>query len=292
MIHIMTPGQRFWPGRVKIDLKGIIMKKNSETKAGTGASANHAIGKVLQLISFMAGNKSPMRLLDLASGTGIPQATVLRYLALLSEEGYVYQDLISGRYALTWKLSNIAAMIRSHMSLRSISGDIVTLLYESLSLGICLVIEHDLECMYLDCLYVPDEMGVSVARIGRQTPLHATSSGKMLLTEFSDEQIDILIRQKGLTKLTSKTITDKESLKKELEKVRRQGYSMDDEECEEGLRCVAVPIYGYNGQIAAALSAFGSLSRMSYESVEKTVLPKLRESAEQISFRIGGHTPR
>ncbi|HIR13552.1 MAG TPA: IclR family transcriptional regulator [Candidatus Choladousia intestinavium] len=267
------------------------MKKTDETKTAPGASANHAIGKVLQLISFMAGNKSPMRLLDLSTGTGIPQATVLRYLNLLSEEGYVYQDLISGRYALTWKLANLGAMIRSHLSLRSISGDIVTLLYETLSLGICLVIEHDLECMYLDCLYVPDEMGISVARIGRQTPLHATSSGKMLLTQFSEDEIDHLIRQKGLADLTPKTITDKETLMKELDKVRRQGYSMDDEECEEGLRCVAVPIYGQDGKIAAALSAFGSLSRVTYDSIEKTVLPKLRESARQISFRIGGRKP-
>ena len=68
------------------------MKKTDETKTVPGASANHAIGKVLQLISFMAGNKSPMRLLDLSTGTGIPQATVLRYLNLLSEEGYVYLE--------------------------------------------------------------------------------------------------------------------------------------------------------------------------------------------------------
>ena len=261
------------------------MKKNLYAKTND-KPINQAVSKILQLIFFLAEGRSPMRLCEIAAGTGMPQATVLRYLNSLIGEGFAFQDNLSERYALTWKICNIGDQVHQHLSLRTISSDIVTQLFEKLSLGICLVIEQDMECMYLDCIYEPSEMGRSLLRIGKQTPLHAASSGKILLTQYSEVQIDELIEKKGLCKLTENTITDKDSLLKNLDLIRKQGYALDDEECEPGLRCMAVPIYGYGNKIVAAISVFGSTQKLSDSDIQ-TILPLLKDAAVQISFRVG-----
>jgi IclR family transcriptional regulator, KDG regulon repressor len=249
--------------------------------------ANQNVSKLLQLISYLAESRGPMRLYKIAVDISMPQATALRYLNSLISEGLAFQDNLSGRYALTWKLCSIGDQVHRHLSLRSISSDIVTQLSEKLSLGICLVIEQDMECMYLDCIYEPAEMGCSLLRIGKQTPLHAASSGKILLAQHSEAQIDRFIEKKGLCKLTEHTITDKPSLMKELDIVRSQGYALDDEECEPGLRCVAVPIYGYGDIIVSAISVFGSVQKLSDGYIRQTILPPLKDAAAQISLRVG-----
>lgn len=261
--------------------------RKAQSMDSKGKPENQAVSKILQVISCLAESSSPLRLCEVSEGTHMPQATVLRYLNTLIGEGYVFQDTLAGRYALTWKLCSIGEQVRRHLSLRMLSDDIVTRLSEKLSLGICVVIEQDRECMYLDCVYQPAEMGITLLRIGKQTPLHASGSGKILLSQYSDVQLDELIAEKGLPALTEHTITEKNALIRELDHVRKQGYAMDNEECETGLRCVAVPIYGYGRKVVAAISVFGALVKLNDECIQNTILPALKEAAAQISFRTG-----
>ena len=249
--------------------------------------SNQFVTKLLQLISNLAESRTPLRLQEIAAGAGMPQATALRYLNALIQEGYVFQDMISGRYALTWRICSLGDMVRTHSSLRTLSGGIVNELSTKLPLGICLVVEHEMECMYLDCVYEPEAMGQSLQRIGKQTPLHSTGSGKILLTGYSEADIDRLIAQKKLTALTERTITTKKALIEELAKVKEQGYALDDEECEEGLRCVSVPICDYSGKVSAAISAFGSAEKVTDSYIQECILPTMRTAAAEISFRVG-----
>ncbi|MGE4486168.1 MAG: IclR family transcriptional regulator [Oscillospiraceae bacterium] len=249
--------------------------------------ANQFVTKLLQLITNLAESRTPMRLQEIASGAGMPQATALRYLNALIQEGYVFQDMVSGRYALTWRICSLGDLVRTHSSLRTLSGGIVNELSAKLTLGICLVVEHDMECMYLDCVYEPAAMGQSLQRIGKQTPLHSTGSGKILLTGYSEADIDRLIAQKKLTALTARTITTKNALLKEITRVKEQGYALDDEECEEGLRCVSVPIWDYSGKVSAAISAFGSADKVTDSYIQECILPTMKTAASEISFRIG-----
>ncbi len=254
----------------------------------TERKSNQSVAKLMQLLRCMSGSRVPMRLQDISVLIGVPAATTLRYLGALIEEGYVYQDLISGRYALTWKVADIGDNAHSHMSLRSLSADIINELLNELDLGICLVIEEDNECVYLDCVYDPD---FALMRIGKRTPMYAASSGKILLSALSAAELDRYLEAKRLIPLTKKTISTAEKLKKELEKVRKRGYAVDDEECEEGLRCVAVPVNSYSKQPIAALSVFGAVDRVTVKAVESELLPALRRAAEELSVRAGWAGP-
>jgi len=96
-----------------------------------------------------------------------------------------------------------------------------------------------------------------------------------------------IIEKVGLSKLTKNTITDPDALMEEIEHVRAVGYGIDNEECEEGHKCVSVPLYDYSGSVAAAVSVFDDAERLTQERIEKDILPVLLETARKISYRMG-----
>ena len=252
---------------------GLFMTDDGKEISGNDKPSNQLVVKLFQLISFLAKSKAPLRLQEIAAGTGIPQPTVLRYLNALIQEGFAYQDEFLGRYALTWRICSIGVNVRNHLTIRTLTGELINDLSRQLGLGCSIVVEHDMECVYLDCVYEPDMMGPTLQRIGKQSPLYSTSSGKLFLTGYSEAEIDRMIEEKKLKELTPNTIRTKERLMEEIEKVRQCGFAMDNEECERNLRCIAYPIYDYTERLVAAVSCFGSVDRMTDQYVEETIKP-------------------
>lgn len=252
-------------------------------------SSNQTVSKLMQLLFCLSESNTPMRLQDISDAIGVPQATTFRYLNALIEEGYVFQDEISSRYAMTWRIVELGNAVSNNMRIRTICGNSVNDLSIRLSVGASLVIEKGMECIYIDCAYEPSRMDVTLRRIGRAAPLHAVSSGKIFLTQYSEEKIDELIETKGLTPVTDKTITTKADLLEELKRTKERGYALDDEECEIGLRCVAMPIYDFNNKIIAAVSCFSSIEKMGFERIEKEILPQLKLLVDEASFKLGRH---
>ncbi len=257
------------------------MKDNVKT------SSNQTFAKMFQVIECLAASPLTMRLQDVSTQVHLPASTVLRYLNSLIEGGYAYQDRESMRYGLTWRMLRISEKIKDTLGLRSMAGTLFNELSAELGLGACLVIDKNGSCFYLDCVTDPKLMETTLQYIGKSSPLHATGSGKVLLTQYSEPKLASLIKQKGLIKLTPNTITAPDALENELARIRKQGYAIDDEECELGLRCVSVPIYDYSSQVFAAASVFGPTSIMTKEHIIETVLPRLLETARELSFRLG-----
>ena len=115
------------------------------------------------------------------------------------EEGLIYQDAATNRYGMTWRICEYGKSVRNHMTIRTLSGNLVNELSVKLSLGVCLVIERGMECVYLDCVYDPESIsdGVPLQRIGlkpRYMPYHQE---KLFLTEYSEKDIDLLVSQKA-----------------------------------------------------------------------------------------------
>lgn len=97
--------------------------------------------------------------------------------------------------------------------------------------------------------------------------MHCTGIGKLLLLEYSPSQMDAFISSEGLPRFTENTLTTKESLFKELDTIRQQGYAVDNEECEIGARCLAVPIRNYTGKIVAGISVTDPVTRLNEEAI-------------------------
>jgi DNA-binding IclR family transcriptional regulator len=249
--------------------------------------ANQSVAKLFQMLECMAESRTLMKLQDISSQIRVPPPTALRYLNALIQDGYVVQDEDSLRYMLTWRVRGLGDRVRDNLGIRTMAGTLINDLSAALSLSACLVVEQDGKCIYLDCVDSPRAYNLALQHIGKQTPLHATGSGKILLTRYTPAELDRLIGEKGLEKLTERTITSKEALIKELETVRSRGYGLDDQECEPDLRCVSVPVYDYTGGIHAAISIFGSTQDVTDARIHGEILPALREAARKLSFRLG-----
>lgn len=251
----------------------------------TERQANQSSMRLLQILECLAENRTPMRLQDLAKQAGMTQSTVLRYLYTLQDANYIYQEEDTLRYALTWRVCRLSQNLNSLLGLRNITTPFINQLANSLSIGVCLVVDRDSECMYLDCIDNPNSP--TLQRIGRQAPLHATGSGKVLLSQYSDVKLNEYISTTGLKRYTEYTITDPDVLRKELQTVREQGFGIDEQECELGLRCVSMPLRDYSGNVIAAMSMFGNLSDIPDQRLYEEILPALKNATSIISSRLG-----
>ncbi len=103
----------------------------------------------------------------------------------------------------------------------------------------------------------------------------------------SEEEIERLIEERGLQRFTANTITDYEALEKELNKIRENGFAIDNEEIQEHLMCVAAPIFNYLGEVVGAISIAGPKVRMGDEDNIKKIAARVKETAQMISARLG-----
>lgn len=230
-----------------------------------------------------------MRLQDIAGHLEMTQSTVLRYLNSLLQSNYAYQDEDTLRYGLTLKLCKLSYNLSSNMGIKSIAAPFLNDLTGRLGVSSCLVIEYEENIVYLDVVNSPLQMKRTLNRIGKDAPMHCTGSGKIFLSSKSDYALKAFI-DKGLAPLTEYTITDGEKLRHEIEIIRKQGFSMDEQECELGIRCVSVPLYDYKETICAALSVFAPIDVLSDECIVQRILPELNKAARVISLRLGSDT--
>lgn len=243
---------------------------------------NQSVEKTLQVIEVMAAAREPMRLQDLAGACQLPPSTALRLLNTLLQHGYVNQDKVTLRYALSLKFAQIGSQVSAQMDIRNLAHPLLLELSARCGESCCLAIEENRQVVYVDVVDGPDGMLKIMQRIGKRAPLYCTGVGKIFLLNFDQGGVEEYIRQNGLPALTHNTITTREGLLEELAKIARQGYALDDEECERGARCVAAGVRDYTGRVVAGISASGPLHRMTAERMG-AITRFVRETAQQLS---------
>lgn len=250
-------------------------------------SASQSAEKLLIIMEYLASCRLPVRLQDAAESLNMTQPTLFRYLKALMKLNYAYQDEETLRYGLTWKVCKLGRNLSGHLGLRNICAPRLNELASSFNAGACLVIMQDYVSVYLDLADTDNTLRHSLRHIGKQAPLHSTGSGKVLLSSLTDRELEGFINVMGLPKLTENTLMDKEQLVRELNQIRRQGYAMDDEECEQGIRCISVPLRDFQNKTVAAISVFGPAEEMDNSRIANKILPRLMEVSEEISARLG-----
>lgn len=261
--------------------------KNGELKNNCVDITDQPIPRLFRVMECMATLRTPARLIDISKKLGMSQATVYRYVKTLCMMDYAYCDEQSGCYALTWKVCSMSSKVKTNLGLRSMASPYLNDLANKLNVSACLVVMDGIKTSYLDYVENPETRILPTVRIGHNAPIHTTGSGKVLLSVMSKSEVSSIVDQVGLVALTSKTITDKEQLLKEIQKVKKNGYAIDDEECEEGQRCVSVPLFDYTGSVAAAISIFDIVENMSFARIKSEILPIMQVAAEAVSYRLG-----
>lgn len=243
---------------------------------------NLSTEKTIKLIEYLALQSEPSRLKDISASLAMNSSTVLRFLNTLIDMGYVAQDPATSYYYLTYRIVSIGEKVKASSQVTRIISPYLSVICENVHEAVCLAIEQNHQVVYLDVKEGPDQIIKVMNRIGNIAPLHCTGMGKLFLLNYSETQIDSIIAEKGLPQFTEYTITDREALLNELSEVRKNGYALDNGECEIGASCIAFPVYDYQKKIIAGISITGPSIRITPEFREKWI-PYLRGITATIS---------
>ena len=244
------------------------------------------VKKAMDILDCLGRAQTPLAASELGRRLEMPRSTTYRLLTTLSLGGYVTQDLENPeKYRLGFKIVELASSLLDSIELRQQAAPFLRELRDHANEVVHLVaLEHG-RVAYIDKLECSQAVRMH-SSIGRQGFVHCTSVGKAMLAFLPESAVANIIEQHGLPALTGNTITEVPALHRELDKVRRQGYAIDDLENEEGIRCVGAAILNHEGQPVAALSVSGPAFRLTLERAEE-LGPAVRMTAQGISRQLG-----
>jgi DNA-binding IclR family transcriptional regulator len=243
------------------------------------------LAKALDLLDVLAPARSGLTLAELCVRLDLPKSSVFRYLATLETRGYVERINDSDKYLLGLKLFELGSLVASHFDVGEASLPLMHGLLEQFGETVNLGIMHDAQVFYLQILEGTRSMRMAAQPGVRNLP-HCTALGKAILAHLPDTEVQAIVTRNGLPALTPRTITTIEQLHADLEQIRRRGYAIDDIENEDGVRCVAAPIFDHRGQVIAAVSVSGPAARVSPSQVE-VMGRELVAGAREVSWRLG-----
>ncbi|MDO0938452.1 IclR family transcriptional regulator [Streptomyces sp. DG2A-72] len=222
---------------------------------------------------------------EVAAEIDVHKSTAFRLLGALEARGLVEQAGERGKYRLGFGIVRLAGAVTGRIDITQQGRPVCERLAEELGETVNIAV---LQENYAVNLYEVRGPGAVSAYnwVGQLTPLHATSSGKILLAHLPAKERAALLAGAGLNKVTPRTISAKTKLEKNLAEARERGYALAMEELEVGLHAMAAPVRDRNGQVIAALSASGPSYRFTEERMHE-VSPVLRKGAEEISHRMG-----
>jgi len=240
-----------------------------------------SLDKSLNIIDLLSKNPRGLSLSTISEMLQIPNSTAHHILSTFISHGYVSKDTETRKYSLGFKFVSISKIILENVDVRTIAQDHLTRLHERCRESVFLAVLRDGKIAYID--RVNHLSGLSLAtNVGFTTDPHATAGGKVLLSGLTREEIERIYGNRPLRRYGKHTITALHELFKELEKIKAQGYAIDDEEYYEGVRCVGAPIRA-GGKIVAALSITGSVFSMTMDRINEEMIGLAVGTAEKIS---------
>lgn len=242
-----------------------------------------SLDRALEILKLL-GSEPEMRVTDLARRLEVHKSTVFRLLATLQEHGLVEQNPSTERYRLGYGLVRLAGSVVAELDLARTARGVLEQLAMRTRETVNLAILQGDQVVNIDQIAAPN-LVVNVNWVGKQTPLHATSNGKVLLANLpEDERRRVL--SGSLPRLTPRTITDPRILEKQLRRVVEDGYAFTLEELEVGLNAVAAPVFAADGRVLAAVSVAGPAYRVTPQRL--TELGEMtKDAGEAISRRLG-----
>jgi len=242
-----------------------------------------SINRILNILEILAENTDGLLITALSKEAGLHVSTVHRLLKTLKKRDYIEQAEATGKYSLGLKLFEIGIKKLESIDLRQLAKPLMVELANITKETVHLVVLAKDEGVYIDKVEAQGAIRLH-SQIGWRLPLHATATGKTFLAHLPKENVIKIIKEKGQSFYTKNTIIDLPALKKELEKIKLQGYSLDKEEYQDGVHSIAVPIKNHTGEVIAAMSLSAPVNQL---RIDKKPINLLKEYGLKISKQLG-----
>ena len=217
--------------------------------------------RIFRTIELLA-RSGPSGLLDISNELELNKSTVHRILNSLICMDYVKQDPDTSKYSLTFKICSLSNHVLSHNSLIDIARPYIQDLAEQTGETVHLVQMEGINAVYIDKVEAPHNSVRMVSMVGKTIPLYCSGVGKAILADMDDDQIRQIWEQSELHTYTANTVTDYNTFLEVIGAIRNNGYSMDNEEMEIGVRCIAVSLGCVHHKLPYAISISAPKDRM------------------------------
>ncbi len=219
------------------------------------------VDRALAALDILANRSSECSLAELCIALGLHKSTVHRLMMVLEQHRLVDKNPETGRYRLGLKLFEFGSKAIAALDPRRHARPHLDRLQRELAETVFFCILDDGQVFYLD--KVESQQSIRTAcTVGSRAPAYCTAVGKAMLAELPDAEVSDIVRRWGLKAITANTITTAAALKAELKAVRSRGYAIDNEEKEQGLRCISAAVRGHSGKLFAAISVSGPAFRI------------------------------
>ncbi|WP_445222399.1 IclR family transcriptional regulator [Bradyrhizobium sp. Pa8] len=276
--------------------KNVIRRKSLEPRSPTEADHDardggvQSVDRALSILETLAEDDEGYRLSDLAVRTGLSASTVHRLLATLESRRFVQFDRAESKWHVGVRSFTVGASFarRRNFSTQAIPylRKLRDLTRETANLAVV-----DDEFIIVLTRMESREIMRSLTQVGGRVAMVTSGVGKAVLATYSDEDVGAVIRHHGMPRLTEKSIVRPGDLFKELEKIRKQGFALDDEEACMGLRCIAAVVYNDCAEPLAAISVSGMTSRLTDDRLPE-IGQIVREVAGELTVALGGVMPK
>ncbi len=237
------------------------------------SSGVQSVERIFSIIEILAKHPKGASLQEITEDSTLAKSTVHRLLQSLIFLGYVVQDSNTLHYRLTFKMFELSSSIVHEMDVLSIAKPHIDRVARQTGEAVHFVLQDEKDIIYV---YKAEGAGGHMLRmgshVGRRTPMYCTGVGKAILATNTYAQVEKIWQKSNIKALTEKTVVNLDEFILQLKKVKMQGFAIDDEENEIGVRCVAFSLPSLNGRAEAAFSFSGPASRMTDARIEELAI--------------------
>lgn len=246
-----------------------------------------SLHRAIQALDMLACSTDGLSLAEMSKRLNTPKSSLFRIMVTLQDHSLVNQDKGRKVFSLGMKLVEWGHAALERVDLKQVARPHLVQLANSTRESFYLAVLDNLEVILIDRADTP-EMWRIVARLGSRSPVHATATGQVLVSEVGSDVIDRVVERTGLRRFTEKTIVNPAQFRKRLEQIRKQGYSITDAEYKPDLCAVAVPIRDHRGTIVASLmTALPSGQANKRKPYLRELIGILKDKADTISHELG-----
>ena len=245
-----------------------------------------SVANALDLLEQFQGDAAEISLSDMSRRLQLCKNNVFRLLATLQSRNYVEQNTKTEKYRLGVKTVELGQTVVRQLGRYVDARSIMESLVKDCNETACMSVFQDMCTVNLDVVECSHPLRV-IPHIGEFLPAYCTASGKLHMAYLAEEVLRKYIEEFQLLQRAPHTITNPEYLQTHLRQIAEQGYAIEDQELELGVRCVAVPIHDYSSRIIGAITLMGPAQRFDDERIKSTIVPLLIKGAAHISGGLG-----
>ncbi|RDY26868.1 IclR family transcriptional regulator [Romboutsia weinsteinii] len=244
-----------------------------------------SVDRALSILEVLADFPNGAGITEISKSLGLSKATVHRLISTLKSRDFVNQSRDTEQYHLGYKLLYLSNCVSKNMDIFKVSRPIISRFADTVDATVHLstLDDSNTNIIYVDKIEPSNSNKTFVmsSKVGKKAPCYCTAAGKLLLSDYSDEEIREIMKDVDFKIHTERTIKNIDEFIDEVHEVREKGYALDKHEYDSGIICISMPIYGSNGKIQLAMSVTGLII---YSTVEDLI--GLKDSLGKVSKEI------